>query len=203
MYVQIEKPKENKSRTVANSVGQKKSNVRQGFGFVDNRLKSTITGVDAVTQKQENKDTFFVDNRSKEVAQRSWTGKAGTLLGTALVGGLASLALPAILPIAASTAAIAGGLGYLGYKSKYGVPFIGGRTNLDTLQEGKGSTGKVGVGLSDKKHLFSHSVSTIGNEAYDQRVTEGDIDHKTLLKTLYSQPTKKTPKAKLYPYATL
>lgn len=37
MYVQKEKPKENKSRAVANSVGQKKSNVKQGFEFVDNR----------------------------------------------------------------------------------------------------------------------------------------------------------------------
>ncbi len=39
MYEQVEKPKENKSRAVANSVTQKKSAVRQGFGFVDNRKK--------------------------------------------------------------------------------------------------------------------------------------------------------------------
>ncbi len=37
MYAQVEKPKENKSRAVANSVAQKKSNGRQIFGFVDNR----------------------------------------------------------------------------------------------------------------------------------------------------------------------
>lgn len=37
MYEQVKKPKENKSRAVANSVAQKKSNVKQGFGFVDNR----------------------------------------------------------------------------------------------------------------------------------------------------------------------
>ncbi len=37
MYAQIEKSKENKSRAVANSVAQKKSNLKQGFGFVDNR----------------------------------------------------------------------------------------------------------------------------------------------------------------------
>jgi hypothetical protein len=37
MYAQKEKPKENKSRAVANSVSQKKSNAKQGFGFVDNR----------------------------------------------------------------------------------------------------------------------------------------------------------------------
>jgi hypothetical protein len=34
---QVEKPKENKGRAVANSVPQKKSNGKQGFGFVDNR----------------------------------------------------------------------------------------------------------------------------------------------------------------------
>ncbi|CAM3789124.1 hypothetical protein VA7868_00448 [Vibrio aerogenes CECT 7868] len=42
MYEQVEKPKENRSRAVANSVTQKKSNVKQGFGFVDNRPRSII-----------------------------------------------------------------------------------------------------------------------------------------------------------------
>ena len=37
MYEQIEKTKENKNGAVANSVVQKKSNGKQGFGFVDNR----------------------------------------------------------------------------------------------------------------------------------------------------------------------
>lgn len=37
MYEQIEKPKENKSRAVTNSVVQKKSDGKQGFGFEDNR----------------------------------------------------------------------------------------------------------------------------------------------------------------------
>ncbi len=37
MYAQVEKPKENKSRAVANSVAQKKPGEKQGFGFVDNR----------------------------------------------------------------------------------------------------------------------------------------------------------------------
>jgi len=37
MYAQVEKPKENKSRAVANSVAQNKNNTKQGFGFVDNR----------------------------------------------------------------------------------------------------------------------------------------------------------------------
>jgi hypothetical protein len=41
MYEQVEKPKENKSRAVANSVAQKKSNIKQGFGFVDNRQLNT------------------------------------------------------------------------------------------------------------------------------------------------------------------
>ncbi|MBT9314499.1 hypothetical protein [Leptothoe spongobia] len=37
MYEQVEKPKENKSRAISNFVSQKKSNEKQGFGFVDNR----------------------------------------------------------------------------------------------------------------------------------------------------------------------
>lgn len=42
MYEQVEKPKENKSRAVTNSVAQKKSDVKQGFGFVDNRQKPNV-----------------------------------------------------------------------------------------------------------------------------------------------------------------
>jgi hypothetical protein len=42
MYEQVEKSKENKSRAVANSVIQKKSDVKQGFGFVDNRKKNIM-----------------------------------------------------------------------------------------------------------------------------------------------------------------
>lgn len=41
MYKQIEKPKENKSRSLDNSVTQK-NNVMQAFGFVDNRPKVVI-----------------------------------------------------------------------------------------------------------------------------------------------------------------
>lgn len=39
MYTHVEKPKENKSRAVANSVAQKKSDVKQDFGFEDNRAE--------------------------------------------------------------------------------------------------------------------------------------------------------------------
>lgn len=42
MYAQKEKPKENESRTIANPVAQKKSNVKQGFGFVDNRPEAIV-----------------------------------------------------------------------------------------------------------------------------------------------------------------
>ncbi len=41
MYAQLEKPKENKSRAIAYSVTQSKSDNRQGFGFVDNRPEVT------------------------------------------------------------------------------------------------------------------------------------------------------------------
>ena len=45
MYAQVEKTKENKSSAVANSVCQRKNNMTQGFGFVDNRPE-------AVTQRK-------------------------------------------------------------------------------------------------------------------------------------------------------
>jgi hypothetical protein len=37
MYEQVDKSKENKSKAVAHSVAQKKSVMKQGFGFIDNR----------------------------------------------------------------------------------------------------------------------------------------------------------------------
>lgn len=40
MYEQVEKPKEYESRAVANSIGQNKSQRKQGFGVVDNRIES-------------------------------------------------------------------------------------------------------------------------------------------------------------------
>jgi hypothetical protein len=42
MYAQKEKPKENKNRAVANAVALKKSNGKQGFGFVDNRHETVV-----------------------------------------------------------------------------------------------------------------------------------------------------------------
>lgn len=40
MYAQENNPNENKSRAIANSVAQKKSNAKQGLGFADNRAET-------------------------------------------------------------------------------------------------------------------------------------------------------------------
>ncbi|SHO59288.1 eCIS core domain-containing protein [Vibrio quintilis] len=58
MYEQVEKPKENKNREVANSVAQKKSGAKQSFGFVDNRSG-------AITQRKLKEMT----NNSPQVKQ--------------------------------------------------------------------------------------------------------------------------------------
>lgn len=69
MYEQVEKPKENKSRAVANSVTQKKSNVNQSFGFVDNRPEAIVqrkvqeladdySSQQRAVQNEENKNTI-------------------------------------------------------------------------------------------------------------------------------------------------
>lgn len=44
MYEQAGNPKENKSLAVANSVAQKKSNMKQDFGFADNRPEAVMQG---------------------------------------------------------------------------------------------------------------------------------------------------------------
>ncbi len=42
MYEQVEKPKDKKSKAVANSITQKTSNVKQSFRFIDNRPDSIV-----------------------------------------------------------------------------------------------------------------------------------------------------------------
>ncbi len=58
MYAQIEKPKENKTKAVANSVAQKKNNGGQGLKFIDNRPE-------AITQRKLQK----MDNNRPQVKQ--------------------------------------------------------------------------------------------------------------------------------------
>lgn len=71
MYAQLEKPKENKRRAIANSVAPKKGSMTQGFGFVDNRPEVTsqrkmqaLTFNHQVPQLIQNKenDTGLPDN---------------------------------------------------------------------------------------------------------------------------------------------
>lgn len=66
MYTQTEKAKENKSRAVANEVGQKKSSEGQGVAFVDNR-------VEVVTQrrlkKMLNQKRFTLQRRTNYAQQ--------------------------------------------------------------------------------------------------------------------------------------
>ncbi|MDW3193000.1 MAG: hypothetical protein R8G66_11570 [Cytophagales bacterium] len=61
MYEQVEKPKENKNRAIAKSVGQKKSIGKPGIGFVDNRP-------DAVAQRKL-QDMVISSSQVKQAAQ--------------------------------------------------------------------------------------------------------------------------------------
>lgn len=75
MYAQVEKPKENsfptkrqESRAVANAVTQKKSNVKQGFGFVDNRPESIIQKMATIQCK---KNTMEIGSAKYTLGQYS------------------------------------------------------------------------------------------------------------------------------------
>ena len=85
MYKQVEKPQENKSRAVANSSAQKKSNMKQGFGFVDNRpeaiakrkLSSTMNN--SLQEKQaahmkSNKTGNYFDLKQHPVQKKDKSG---------------------------------------------------------------------------------------------------------------------------------
>lgn len=59
MYAQLEKPKENKSRAVVNSVAQKKSNVEQGFVGSRNREASPRRSQMTIQRKPNNIDKKY------------------------------------------------------------------------------------------------------------------------------------------------
>lgn len=66
MYAQVEKPKENKSSAVANTIAQNKSNVKQVLGFVDNRSEAVAQR--KLQQKQGSaKPTIQMDKVSGKV----------------------------------------------------------------------------------------------------------------------------------------
>lgn len=69
MYEQVEKPKESKSRAVANSVAQKKSKISKGVTFVDNRLKGHASQ-ETITQYRKiiqfgGKDGNFIGDEAR------------------------------------------------------------------------------------------------------------------------------------------
>ena len=194
MYAQVETKKENKSRAVANTVAQKKNNEKQGFGFVDNRQKGTAQFRVNKANVAGTRTLLSSLSAVKPVVQRSWTGKAATLLGTAAVGGISSLALPMVLPIGALAASAIGTLGYLGYKTAFGGPFIGGGNNIDTLQDGKEKEQTIGAGLINKKDTVSHSIAVVGEKGYHQQVN-GELGTKDLVKSIFRTPKNKEAQA--------
>jgi hypothetical protein len=74
MYEQVEKSN-NKNRAVANSVAQKKSNEKQGFGFVDNRSESIaqrkILGM-LINAQSPAQDTNLTIQRRLQAKPTSW-----------------------------------------------------------------------------------------------------------------------------------
>lgn len=89
MYAQVEKPKQNNSRVVANSVGQKKSNGRQGFGFVDNR-QYTMTNREANIVLDEIQLNMGNLTREGEEIVAAWRLQRISIRAYAHFSGLAS-----------------------------------------------------------------------------------------------------------------
>ncbi len=89
MYAQVEKKKENKSRSVANSVAQKKSNGKQGLGFVDNRPE-------AVAQRKLSEITDNYSN-SKTLQMKSVnTSFSGNRNSTPVMGAISQPVIQAV-----------------------------------------------------------------------------------------------------------
>lgn len=69
MYEQVEKPKKNKSRTLANTLEQQKSDVRQGFRFVDNRSLPILQRL-AIKGGDDNANTQKVKKAAEAAGKR-------------------------------------------------------------------------------------------------------------------------------------
>lgn len=77
MYAQVEKKNDNKCSTVANNVGQKKSDLRQSLGFIDSRLETVEQrklheivdnihiGRDLVTSNEVHSTSFAIQHKGK------------------------------------------------------------------------------------------------------------------------------------------
>lgn len=81
MYAQVAKPKEDKSRAIANSVALKKSSVKQGFGFVDNRPVVAVQRKlsESITAKQSTQGISrgAVIQRAIPKSTDEWNGEIG------------------------------------------------------------------------------------------------------------------------------
>jgi len=81
MYEQVENPKENESRAVANSVGQKKSNVKQGFGFVDNRPESVVQGkLQEMAKNRSHLKQLHANQEMADISQQGDSAKGKSAL---------------------------------------------------------------------------------------------------------------------------
>lgn len=95
MYEQLEKSKEHKSRAVYNSVAQKKSRVKQGFGFVDNRSEGISQGK---RQKASHGSSLYGDSAVQRAVSDSAMyapGAAASVIINALEGQIAAAELAA------------------------------------------------------------------------------------------------------------
>ncbi len=89
MYAQKEKSKVNKSRAVANSVGQNRSNTKQSFGFIDNRPESVAQRklqkvIGAHSHKENQKKVEGSDYQASTTSQhmRAFRDKVNMAVGT-------------------------------------------------------------------------------------------------------------------------
>jgi len=91
MYVQVEKPKKNKSLVVENSIAQKKNNGKQCVSFVNNRSESIAQGM--VVQRVHSQANWIAMNNygtAGEEVEKAFT-KVGYVAGAALQSKIISL----------------------------------------------------------------------------------------------------------------
>jgi hypothetical protein len=148
MYAQVEKPKESKSRAVANSVAQKKSAGKQGAGFVDNRPEA-LKQRRVIEAVQNGKNLKQLKKNDANYDQNSVLQRAGEDGAEGVTAGHAIAATTGVM--AASRALLTRSVAPLGYWGLGQVPFGNyynlGRNAMNSVRGNPLSFGPFMMGL--------------------------------------------------------
>ena len=183
MYAQMEKTKEDKSKAVANLVAQKKSDVKQGFGFVDNRpeaiqMKQVLTAASNSTKVKAYKGPM-----PKGLVQRKQTHAVKFIIEKGLGITADKVAISAYVNNKDKDQAMRRGLLAAWNRGQAGPNLIATPVDLVPISTDMTATDDLGAWSSDKEDELdiAETAENKSTEHYDLVRTDGrsvsDVPH--------------------------